>query len=117
MLPSQRDWLQADLLPNLRAEAEGLRERLDATLPALAVDEAPASAPTAGGTAAEHHCAACGHAVPPAPFCSHCGSRQAVEATCGQCGTRTLLPMHLLPSGISSALFCTHCGAAMAGPS
>lgn len=116
MLPAQRDWLQADLLPNLRADAESLRERFDATLPTLTRAEEPAGT-TAMAT--EHHCAACGHAVAPAPFCSHCGSRQAVESTCGRCGTRTLLPMHLLPAGAPPAtpLFCTHCGAAMVGPS
>jgi hypothetical protein len=112
-LPAQRDWLQADLLPNLRADAANLRERLNSTLPTLTRAEEPGTVATAG----EHHCAACGHAVAPAPFCSHCGSRQAVEATCGRCGSRTLLPMHLLAEGGPAAtLFCTHCGTAVAGP-
>ena len=114
-LPVQRDWLQADLLPALRADAERLRERLDATIPTLAWDE-PA-APAVATAPGEHHCAACGHAEAPAPFCSHCGARQAVEAVCGRCGAETLLPMHLFPAGAPSAtpLFCTHCGAVMAG--
>jgi prepilin-type N-terminal cleavage/methylation domain-containing protein len=112
-LPAQRDWLQADLLPNLRADAERLRERLDSALPTLIWDE-PAASPAG---LAEHHCAACGHAEAPAPFCSHCGARQAVETVCGRCGAETLLPMHLFPSGAPPAtpLFCTHCGAALAG--
>ena len=115
LLPARRDWLQADLLPNLRADAEALRERLDATLPTLEWDSLPAAA--GPSTPVEHHCAACGHHVAPAPFCSHCGARQAFEATCRQCGAKTLIPMHLLPSGAppAMALFCTHCGAAMAG--
>jgi hypothetical protein len=117
-IPAQRDWLQADLLSNLRADAENLRERLDATLPTLMWEEPPAAEPSTPA-ATEHHCAACGHAVSPAPFCPHCGSRQALESTCGQCGTKTLLPMHLYPTGAppTTALFCTHCGAALAGPS
>lgn len=114
----QRDWLQADLLPTLRADAENLRERLDATLPTLTWDEPPTTDEHGQpGVAAEHHCAACGRLAAPAPFCPHCGARQAVEAACGRCGARTLLPMHLLPVGASATtpLFCTHCGAAMAG--
>jgi prepilin-type N-terminal cleavage/methylation domain-containing protein len=114
-LPTRRDWLQADLLPNLRADAEALRERLDATLPTLEWDSGPT--PLEPTAPAEHHCAACGHMVAPAPFCSNCGARQAVEAACGHCGAKSTLPMHLLPAGTAVVpLFCTHCGAAIGGP-
>lgn len=110
-LPSQRDWLQIDLLPNLERDAKALRERLDAAQPTLQWDRSatPPDAPEG------HHCAACGHAVAPAAFCSHCGARQALETTCGQCGTKTLLPLHLLPTGVppAAAMYCTHCGAAV----
>jgi hypothetical protein len=112
LLPTQRDWLQADALPKLRAEAQALLEQLNTTLPTLVGESGPAaSGPTAP---AEHHCAACGHAVAPAPFCSNCGARQAVELACGRCGAKTTVPMHLLPAGTPAAgMFCAHCGAVM----
>jgi hypothetical protein len=114
VVPTQRDWLQADELPKIRRDAEDLRARLDAVRPGPASDTGPSAEP---GAPAEHHCASCGHAVAPAPFCPNCGARQALEVPCGLCGTKTLLPMHLLPGGAppEARLFCTHCGAELAG--
>jgi prepilin-type N-terminal cleavage/methylation domain-containing protein len=118
MLPNQRDWLMADAVSNQRRDADALRDRLNAALLGLAVDEPPA--PLAGASSVgEHHCAACGQSVPSGAFCSNCGARQAVETTCGRCGATTLLPMHLWPAGApaEARLFCTHCGSTMIGRS
>jgi Prokaryotic N-terminal methylation motif len=113
-VPTERDWLKADELPKLRHDAEDLRARLDAVRPGPVSETGPSAKSAAPG---EHHCASCGHAVAPAPFCPNCGARQALGIPCGQCGTKTLLPMHLIPSAAppEAKLFCTHCGAALPG--
>jgi prepilin-type N-terminal cleavage/methylation domain-containing protein len=118
-IPVQRDWLQLDLLPTIRKDAEALRDRLDTALAVLesecpAATGTPAAEPARDG---EVHCAACGQTVPRATFCQQCGSRQAVEATCGQCGVKSVLPVHFFPEGVPPAkqLFCSSCGAPMTG--
>jgi hypothetical protein len=120
-LPVQRDWLQADLLPALQRDAEGLGERVDLCLSRLRAEleglQAPAIAREQIPEGETTHCAACGRTVPRAPFCQHCGAVQAVVIVCPECGEKSALPVHLFPEGIPSAreLFCTHCGASLTG--
>jgi prepilin-type N-terminal cleavage/methylation domain-containing protein len=112
-LPVLRDWLQGELLPNLRRDADDLRARLDAALAELA--SVPITEPTPVA-AASHHCAACGRGVPKAPFCPECGARQAIAKTCGACGARTVVPVHLLAGGtVPMNLHCIDCGAVLGG--
>ena len=106
-LPDARDWLQADVVPALRRDADDLRARLDA---------APVGRTATVATAApeSHHCAACGRAVPKAAFCPECGSRQAISTVCGSCGARTVVPVHLLAGGaVPAGLHCSDCGATL----
>jgi hypothetical protein len=105
-LPTQRDWLQAEVLPTLQKDVDAFHERLNV------------ATTTAGPVAEESrgeltHCAACGVAVPRSPFCQQCGARQIVTITCGQCGQKAIIPSHLFADGNvpAKAIFCTNCGA------
>ena len=109
-LPTERDWLLGELLPNLRRDAEDLRTRIDAAAADLAAVPTTESAPP---TPESHHCAACGRGVPRAAFCPECGARQATTSICGQCGATTVVPVHLLAGGTVPLLHCTACGASL----
>ena len=106
-IPSQRDWLQIDLLPQLQKETDNFRDR---------VERALATAPPVS-EAATTHCAACGQSVPRAAFCQLCGAHQASVLSCSACGEKTVLPIHLFPNGVppSGEIFCTNCGKSLAG--
>lgn len=109
MLPAQRDWLQLDLVPTLAADTDRFGERLDAL---------PVAVPAAPSAAGETHCAACGEAVPSAPFCLRCGARQAASMTCATCGLTTVVPVHLLKGEVPAGqeLHCRGCGTVLANP-
>jgi len=118
LLPIQRDWQQTDLLPGLQRDAESFRERVDLCLSCLRAELESIRAPTVPVEQVregETHCAACGRAVPKAPFCPQCGAVQAAVIVCPQCGERNVLPLHFFPEAIPSSkdLFCTSCGAGL----
>jgi prepilin-type N-terminal cleavage/methylation domain-containing protein len=121
IIPVQRDWLQAEVLPALQRDADAFQERLDLALTNLRteLDSARGFVPHAGVAVhdTETHCAACSRTVPRAPFCQQCGSAQPVDIVCPQCGLQTAFPIHLLTQGVptSRELFCTRCGALLTG--
>jgi hypothetical protein len=115
-LPVHRDWQQTDLLPGLQRDTEEFRERLDLCLARLRAELEEVRASVSSGAQAregETHCAACGRAIPRAPFCQQCGSVQPVDIVCPECGEKNSLPVHFFPEGVPpfKALFCTRCGA------
>jgi prepilin-type N-terminal cleavage/methylation domain-containing protein len=120
-LPARREWQLGDFLPALQRDAEGFGERLDLRLACLRAElehtGASVQVPTEPPREGDHHCAACGRAVPRAPFCPQCGSVQPVVIVCPKCGERDVLPAHFFPTGVPSAreLFCTRCGGVLTG--
>jgi hypothetical protein len=117
-LPLHRDWQQADMLPGLHSDAEGLRERVDLCLSVLRAELESLQSralPVEQVRAGETHCAACGRVVPKAPFCPQCGAVQAAVIACPQCGEKNLLPLHFFPEAVPSSreLFCASCGTAL----
>jgi hypothetical protein len=103
------------LLPNLRRDSETLKEKLATHLAALHPDGARtfAEAPVVSETSTtRHHCAACGHLVPKAPFCQQCGATQPMALACPGCDMTHNLPLHFLSKEAppTKDLFCTQCG-------
>jgi prepilin-type N-terminal cleavage/methylation domain-containing protein len=120
VLPVRRDWLQPDLVPALKSDADALGHRLDQALACLKAElqnVRPTTSTTEQPREDQTHCAACGQVVPRAPFCLQCGSLQPVVIACPECETTNALPVHLFPDEVPSSkdLFCSRCGTVLTG--
>lgn len=119
-LPVKRDWLQPDLVPALKTDADALGERIDqarASLNAEMQNVRPPASLIEQPREDQTHCAACGQVVPRAPYCLQCGSLQPVVIACPECQATNVLPVHLFPEDVPSSrdLFCSQCGTILTG--
>lgn len=96
----------AGAVAGLSDRAAALRSRLQREIEACR-EAAGAADPEDGFV----HCAACGAAVPAAPYyCCRCGRPSPQVHQCTACGERLVVPTHLLAAEASLGLFCIRCG-------